>query len=147
MAHPFVAVGPNALLHNAELSSAQLFVDENRIRRYDMFVVGHFGRRIRWLGHIIAGRRWSSHSISASAAHPTTGPIAQSIVFPGILQEAFYFAEVAMWIVFLVEFSEAPNLWSWQAHLFQILVTGVFQMCHHADFQLVPKYAKVEPLN
>lgn len=40
--HPFIAINrPDALLHDTELSYAQLFVDSYRVRRNDMFV----GRR------------------------------------------------------------------------------------------------------
>lgn len=45
ISYSLIAIGPNALLHNAEFAGAQLFIDAYRIRGDNVLVVGQFRRR------------------------------------------------------------------------------------------------------
>lgn len=58
-AYPFMAIRPNALLHNPELANAQLFVDDDRVRRNDMFIgtnTGAWGRTLNAMLNIARRR-------------------------------------------------------------------------------------------
>lgn len=43
-----VAIRPDALLHDAELTHTQLLIDAYRVERNDVFVVGNLAGRRRW---------------------------------------------------------------------------------------------------